>query len=137
VRILVTGSPDWDDPDIVHAALTALTAARGFGHVIVHGGCPTGPDAIVDVLARRWAHLGTTVERHPAQWRRHGRSAGRRRNTAMVHRGADLCLAFIRDSSPDAAMTAILAEEAGIPVVRFLATSGPAHPAAAGSGSGP
>jgi hypothetical protein len=133
VRILVTGSRDWDDEAGVRAALTELTAGQPGPHVVVHGACPTGGDAIADRIA---AELGLTVERHPAQWRRYGRSAGYRRNAAMVAAGADVCLAFIRDSSPGACMTARLAVEARVPVRRFLSTSTPPGAVGAVRGSG-
>jgi hypothetical protein len=131
VRILVTGSRDWDDEAGVRAALTDLVAGQTGPHVVVHGACPTGGDAIADRIA---AELGLTVERHPARWGRYGRSAGYRRNAAMVAAGADVCLAFIRDSSPGASMTARLAEEARIPVRRT--TSSSPTPSRAGSSAG-
>jgi hypothetical protein len=139
VRILVTGSRDWDDEAGVRAALTEVTAGRPGPHVVVHGACPTGGDNLADRVA---AELGLTVERHPARWRRYGRYAGYRRNAEMVALGAEVCLAFIRDASPGASMTARLAEEARIPVRRYLSHSTPttsahATPARAGRGSRP
>jgi hypothetical protein len=140
VRILVTGSRDWDDDVPVRAALTEAIGGQPGPHVVVHGACPTGGDAIADRVA---ADLGLTVERHPAQWARYGKSAGYRRNAAMVALGADVCLAFIRDGSPGASMTARLAdEEARIPVHRYLSHSTPtisahAAPAPAARGSRP
>ena len=129
----MTGSRDWDDEAAVRTALIEVTAGRPGPHVVVHGACPTGGDAIADRIA---AELGLTVERHPARWRRYGRSAGYRRNAEMVALGAEVCLAFIRDSSPGASMTARLADEARIPVRRITATSTPALSDAATSGAG-
>jgi hypothetical protein len=133
VKILVTGSRDWDDEVPIRAALTDLVAGRPGRHVVVHGACPTGGDAVADRVA---AELGLMVERHPADWARYGKSAGYRRNAEMVALGAEVCLAFIRDSSPGASMTARLAEEARIPVRRYLSHSTPTTtPARAGQGS--
>lgn len=74
-----------------------------------------------------WFHWGGHVERHPAKWRPHGtfdRSAGFRRNEAMVALGADICLAFIQDGSAGATHTATLASQAGIRTVIYRATAG-------------
>lgn len=121
MRILVTGSRDWpDDRSVEHAlnnVIIEMLAERGSEPVtIVHGGCPTGADA----HAARWAHemiergRPVTVERHPADWDRYGRRAGFERNAEMVHLGADVCLAFIKDESRGASMTRAMAVQAGI-----------------------
>ncbi|MFJ5967918.1 SLOG family protein [Streptomyces sp. NPDC093060] len=125
-RVLVTGSRDWPTPSTVWAALNntreeALLAGQHLA--VVHGACPTGADA----HAAHWAETarqfatGVTEERHPADWTRHGKSAGFRRNAEMVNLGADICLAFIKDGSRGASHTARLAEQAGIPIRRFTA----------------
>ncbi|MGX9346626.1 SLOG family protein [Microbacterium sp. KNMS] len=111
-RILVTGSRTWDDRETIAQALVDHGV---YGDTLVSGACPTGADAIAE---REWSEFGP-VERHPADWRAHGKRAGFIRNAEMVKRGADICLAFIRDSSRGASMTADLAEKAGISVIRY------------------
>jgi hypothetical protein len=116
-RVLVTGSRTWGGITAIHAALAA-THAHHPDMVLVSGACKQGADAI----AERWAALhAVPVERHPAEWRRYGKSAGFRRNTAMVQTHPDEVVAFIRDSSRGASHCARIAEAAGIPVRRWTA----------------
>lgn len=125
MRILVTGSRDWIEWETVWNALyeESQKAPANGTVTVVHGDCPTGADR----MARGWcadmAHhfetfwrgVSIVEERHPADWKRYGKSAGPRRNREMVNLGADLCLAFIRNNSPGASKTAEWAERAGIP----------------------
>lgn len=126
MRILVTGSRDWTDKQAIVDALARVrdrqrAAGRdGTDVTLVSGACPTGADAIAEETAER---MGWRVERHPADWARHGRRAGYVRNSAMVELGADLCLAFVLDGSRGAAMTAGLAQAAGILTVVHRARS--------------
>jgi hypothetical protein len=116
-RVLVTGSRTWTDEEAIADALA------GHWHdgnaLLITGACPRGADEIAE---RIWRARGGLVERHPADWDT-GRDAGMRRNAAMVALGADVCLAFVRDGSPGATHAARLAEQAGIPVHRFLIDS--------------
>ena len=108
-RILITGSRDWSDRGAIEAELGEYPP----NWVLVHGGA-RGADSIAgDVW---WG----PVEVHPADWNRHGRSAGFIRNAEMVALGADVCLAFIKNESRGATMCADLAEKKGIEVRRFL-----------------
>jgi len=143
-RILVTGSRTWDDTLRVAAALGDAVPGRARDVVVVHGMCdPRDPAtglvvrwaeaeglpledqlrlASADWLADRWAAMhGATPERHAADWNRHGKAAGTRRNAEMIALGADVCLAFIRDGSRGATHCAEIARKAGIPVRHFRA----------------
>lgn len=118
-RVLVTGSRDWDDMDLVRDNL-ATAVYQNVPAVIVHGACPSGADAIASWWVRQHRIIGLTEERHPANWQLNGKRAGFIRNALMVNLGADLCLAFIKDGSRGASHTARLAEEAGIPTRRWV-----------------
>lgn len=125
VRILVTGSRTWTDTRTVDDALLNAwhEATQVYGPsatiVVVHGACPHGADAYADAWVTRQDRRYVFVEPHPADWKRYGRGAGFRRNAEMVHCGADLCLAFIKNGSSGATHTADLAEQHGIPTFRF------------------
>lgn len=126
-RVLVTGSRDWDDVTAIRAAIEQAVIDAGPRPVlVVHGACPSGADRHADHYAQwmRGKGCSVDVEQHPADWRPGGvfdRSAGFRRNAAMVAAGADVCLAFIRNGSRGASHTAALAERAGIPTRRWTA----------------
>lgn len=136
-RILITGSRDWDDEYQIREALAEAYNDLGAGPavILVSGACPTGADKICEDV---WHGVPLPVERHPADWdncepgcnpahrrARNGKSycpkAGFTRNQKMVDLGADICLAFIKNNSKGASMTADLAEKAGIPVRRYTA----------------
>lgn len=116
-RVLITGSRTWDDVDTIIGALWGTREDLG-DFTLVSGACPTGADRLCEEAARR---AGMPVEQHPADWKTHGKRAGFVRNAEMVALGADVCLAFIREGSKGASMTANLAEKAGIPTQRFEA----------------
>lgn len=116
-RVLITGSRSWTNAVTIREALLEVWRHDGRG-VLVSGACPQGADRIAEMFWTRW---GGRIERHEADWDQYGRTAGFRRNAAMVAQGADICLAFIRDGSYGASHTARLAEEAGIPTRRYLA----------------
>lgn len=130
-RILVTGSRSWTDRDALEWQLgVAVREAelQGRGVVIVHGACPEGADAMADEVA---IANGWKVERHRANWRKHGRGAGFRRNEEMIATCPDLVLAFLMPCTRQACARrsphpthggghcARRAAEAGIPVREF------------------
>lgn len=123
-RVLITGSRTWADIDVVRDALVHARWDAGGPMVVVHGACRSGADAIASWWVRGHQRHGNpleiTEEPHPADWR-YGKAAGPRRNAEMVALGAQLCLAFIRNSSRGATDCARRAEKAGIPVRRWTA----------------
>ncbi len=117
LRVLVTGSRDLTDESVVLTALQAVVEyAAGRPIVIVHGAC-RGADLLVARLAAATIP-GVTIEPHPAEWAKFGKSAGPRRNAAMVNSGVEICAAFfIRGwQSRGTAGCCRLAVQAGVPV---------------------
>jgi len=126
-RILITGSRDWTDRTAIKEALADACGDLGRvpwdeGVTLISGACLTGADALAEsIWWDEWG--GADLERFPANWERHGKRAGYIRNQAMVNAGADICLAFIKNNSRGATMTADLAEKAGIRTIRYTAQS--------------
>jgi len=116
-RVLITGSRRWTDPAVIRSALAQVWDPDA---ILVSGACPRGADALCESC---WTAWGGRVERHPADWTRHGRSAGFRRNAHIVDLGANVCLAFILDNSPGTSHTAALARQHGIPTRIYRATT--------------
>jgi hypothetical protein len=138
LRILVTGSRNLRDHDLVRGALLdALATYSTIGRpVLVHGGQvstdpATGERYGADWIAEyEWRALSEAfavgdfalelaVEAHPADWSRHGRAAGPIRNREMVAAGATCCVAFPLGRSPGTRGCMRLAEAAGIPVLNY------------------
>lgn len=133
VRILVTGSRQWDDADRIALVLKGVREQPHFSTaVLVHGGA-RGADLLA---AKAWADMGGRLHLYRAKWEQCARTcppghrkkragasycptAGHRRNAAMVNDGADLCLAFTRNGSKGTAGCVSLAQRAGIPVLSF------------------
>lgn len=150
MRVIVTGSRDFAQPEIVHHELNQLPAPYR-EIIIVHGACPTGADlAAADWVTRRDDPF-VTAEAHPADWDACGRNcppdggahrqprrsgdihhpgqlptycpgAGPRRNWAMAAAGADLALAFLQPGQPNRGTRNCIraCERAGIPVRRIV-----------------
>ena len=93
-RILVTGWRFWPETakGVVWSTLTFWAErAQAQPIAVVHGKAHG-----VDKWADEWAlsYPFAEPERHPANWDRHGRSAGMIRNREMIALGANICLAF-------------------------------------------
>jgi len=88
VRILVCGGRDYADAEKVRGVLGLYKHRQP---TLVHGDC-AGADRLADWTAR--VVYGWQTERHPANWRKHGRGAGPARNERMARLGADVLLAF-------------------------------------------
>lgn len=90
MRVLLTGSRDWVDWDVIRRVLTNLKEEYG-NFLLIHGGAK-GADRIGDRIAD---DLGITRVSCPANWVAHGRSAGAIRNQFMIDTfKPDLVIAF-------------------------------------------
>lgn len=122
-RLLVTGSRTWTDYSVIRDVLYISFLQLGGNSepiTLVHGGAKGADSMAGEIWAR---NSGMPVEVHRAMWEMFGRRAGFQRNQEMVALGADLGLAFIKDSSAGASQCAALAEAAGIPVRYFREVS--------------
>ena len=89
MMLLVCGGRDYADAETVFSALDALHAKTPI-ECLIEGGAK-GADA----LARAWAQQrGVRVQTFPADWKRHGRSAGPKRNQQMIEVRPDMVMAF-------------------------------------------
>ena len=89
MRIIVCGSREWTDEDVIKRLLKEFSP-----DVVIEGECRGA-----DLLAKKCANeLGIRVEPYPANWDRYGRGAGPIRNKQMIVEGKpDLVVAFHND----------------------------------------
>lgn len=108
MKVLVTGSCAWKDPQAVYTKLKELPR----GTTIIHG-CAPG----VDTFAGKSAELlGFDVMEFPPDIARYGKGASAKRNIEMTKQGADLCIAFWNGKSHGTFHTMYHAVLEGIPV---------------------
>jgi hypothetical protein len=119
LRLLVCGSRDWTDTDLLTVSVDQAVTEHGRGRagvVVIEGGA-RGADRLAGALARA---RGWQLEEHPADWQRHGRAAGIRRNARMLREGRpERVLAFTDDlaASRGTADMVRRARAAGLPVL--------------------
>lgn len=125
MRVIVTASRFWDDPDVIWNDLDTVLAHGLPGSLtLVHGACVdhqgrlAGGDAHADEWATRHQAQGIDIEVEPYPMRDFGRdrAAGPRRNLYMVKLGADLVMGYPLDRSPGTRGCLRMAREAGLRV---------------------
>lgn len=122
MRLLITGSRKWDNPEVMAQAIAdadiELSARGRWVSTIVVGDCPDGADPMAAEIAEL---EGYELERYEADWVRYGKPAGPIRNLQMVNAGAEMCLAFFKVGAGNAGTNNCVkfAEHAGIPVRRY------------------
>lgn len=88
MRVIVCGSRTWTSYGAVSDHINSVLCDN---LVVVHGACRTGADEHARLVC---VALGIEQEPHPADWERHGKTAGFIRNGEMADAGASLCIAF-------------------------------------------
>ena len=116
MRILITGSREWENRGLILRAIRKHAPANTRAATIVHGDHWRGVDVMAKSVA---AELGLPQEPHPADWHKHGKAAGPIRNQEMVDSGVDVCLAFPMGKSRGTRDCMARAERAGIPVHNY------------------
>ncbi len=108
MRLLICGSRNWTDRDIILRAVKKRNPS-----VIIEGECQ-GADKLAASVAEE---LGIPVEKFPADWAKHGRRAGPIRNQQMLDEGKpDYVLAFPAKESRGTWDMVRRAEKAGIEI---------------------
>ena len=112
MHILACGSRGFTDKVLATKILKDLDWCSCRIKYVLHGDC-RGADRIAGQAAK---DLGLAVQTMPADWERYGKSAGFRRNEAMMDTNPGLVLAFWDGESKGTAHTIGLARKRGIPV---------------------
>lgn len=115
--ILVTGSRDWTNEAVIWSAMEAEYAD---GCTYIVGDCPTGADAIAYEYWSTTLASTSSMDRHFANWAKHGRAAGPMRNQKMVDERPDIVLAFNKDNSTGTADCVRRAQRLHIPVKLWI-----------------
>ncbi|QHJ85016.1 MAG: hypothetical protein [Bacteriophage sp.] len=82
MRVIIAGGRDFSDSDLFDREVSKrLWSKLDEGDVEIVSGCCTGADELGEEFAGYW---DIPVKRFPAEWSKHGKSAGPRRNADMA-----------------------------------------------------
>ena len=109
-RLLVSGSRTWTDVEVITTELQFI--AGKYNNVVLVSGHAIGADRIAEEVA---TDLGWVIEIHEPDWTLNGKSAGFKRNTAMLESDVQAVLAFHKDGSSGTADAIKKAKERKIP----------------------
>ena len=125
-RIIIAGGRHFQDYDMLRAQVMSVFEKNGvvMEDTEIVSGHATGADQLGERFAQENGLLCTIF---PANWSRYGRSAGFRRNVAMVNYAAEaqrpFVIAFWNGESHGTGFTIRKAREKGIPVEIFYHAS--------------
>lgn len=122
MRLLICGSRDWTNKQLIKKELIELLETTKI-EVIIHGGC-RGADLLAGEVAKE---LNIPVEEYLADWKKHGKSAGPKRNQQMLDEGKPTFVLAFHDDIDESKGTkdmVLRAKKAGIKfkVVRDIVT---------------
>lgn len=116
MRVLICGSRNWKAVGKIKDFINFLPQNA----IIIEGGA-AGVDSMAAHFARK---RGITVKEFPADWEKHGKSAGFKRNYQMLKAGhPDVVYAFVQDENNSSGTLHMIsiAEKEGIEVRKHYA----------------
>ena len=115
-RLVITGSRNWNDKNVIVKELLVIKKKFGKDVVLVSGHNSKGADALCEEVADAF---NWSIETYPPEWRDENgnfvKSAAFKRNSKMLADGADACLAFHKNNSEGTAHAIKTAQKLGIP----------------------
>ena len=117
MRFIIAGGRDFTDYTyMLNTAVPVVKFACFVGHEItILCGCAPGADTMGEIIAKE---QGWKVERFPADWQKHGKSAGYKRNLEMAE-SADRLIAYWDGKSKGTKHMIDIAKERFIPTIIF------------------
>lgn len=122
MRVIIAGSRGVIDPAVVTQAMERA-AERGIVPSSIVSGTARGADQLGEAWARE---RGIPVTRYPADWTRHGKAAGHRRNAQMAD-NADALVALWDGESPGTEGMIRVARSKGLSVYIWITENTPAQ----------
>lgn len=127
-KILVCGSRDIKDQEFVFNKLDFLLSKKDLSSIIIiHGDQKSFDKSLeifygVDYFAKLWAVLREVKQiPFPADWDKHGKSAGPIRNKQMANENPDACVAFLGVNSKNIGTLGMLklVKDKGITIKKY------------------
>lgn len=113
-KVIIAGSRSFNNYALLAKACDKILSEKRKTHKIV---VLCGEAKGADTLGKVYAHKqGFSVASFPANWTKHGKSAGHIRNAEMRDAGADALIAFWNGKSPGTENMIQLMQKAGKPV---------------------
>ena len=94
MKLIIAGGRDFNNYNLLKKEILNIIKDLK-GQIIIISGTAKGADSLGEIFAKEFQ---LKIERYPAQWCTHGRSAGFQRNKIMA-KNADILIAFWDGSS--------------------------------------